>query len=76
MQNLMFNAWVKAQMAKQSVKAHFASEKGGADSVIIAVVILVAVLAIGFVFKDTIIGWFNDLIGAGEEQMENANFDV
>ncbi len=73
MQKIMFNAWVKAQMAKQNAKEYFASEKGGADTVIIAVVIIVAVLAIGFVFRDAIIGWFNQLMGDANEQMTSAD---
>ncbi len=69
MQNLMFNAWVKAQMAKQSIKDRLASEKGGADSVIIAVVIIIAVLAIGILFKDTIMGWFGSLTSKANDQI-------
>ena len=73
MQKIMFNAWVKAQMAKQNAKEYFASEKGGADTVIIAVIIIVVVLAIGFVFRDTIIGWFNSLLGDASDQMGSAS---
>ncbi|MGN1120289.1 MAG: hypothetical protein ACI4Q4_08010 [Oscillospiraceae bacterium] len=70
MKDMMFKAWVKAQMAKQSAKDFFTSEEGGADSIIIAVVIIIAVIALGVLFREQIFGWFNSLTGKVDEQIE------
>lgn len=78
MSDLMFNAWVKTQLLKQSaknkaesVKNYLLTEKGGADTIIIAVIIILVVVVLGFVFKDYIIGWFNQLIGAADNEFKN-----
>lgn len=73
MKNFMFNSWVKAQMVKQSIKDRFMSEEGGADTIIIAVIIILVVVVLGFVFKDWIISWFNELVGDVSDQMESGN---
>ena len=69
MNKIMFKAWVKAQMLKQSAKDYFTSEEGGADSIIIAVIIILVVVVLGFVFKDYIINWFSKLVGQADSQV-------
>ncbi len=69
MKDMMFKAWVKAQMAKQSIKDYFTSEEGGADSIIIAVVIIIAVIALGILFRKQIFGWFNNLSNTVDSQV-------
>lgn len=73
MQDLAFKCWVKAQVAKQQVKEgvknFFSEENGGADTIIIAVILIVIVLAVAVVFRETIFGWFTDLLKAGDGDM-------
>ena len=71
MNKIMFNAWVKAQMAKQSVKDYMKSEKGGADTIIIAVMIILVVVALAVIFRKQITGWFNDIMGKTSEEMSD-----
>lgn len=80
MNDIMFRAWVKAQMVKQSakdkaesVKNHLLEENGGADTIIIAVIIILVVVVLGFVFKDYIISWFNSLTGDVDDALDSGN---
>jgi len=80
MSDLMFNAWVRTQLLKQSaknkaesVKNYLLTEKGGADTIIIAVIIILVVVVLGFVFKDYIISWFNGLTSDVDSQIDAGN---
>lgn len=77
MQKIMYRAWVKAQMAKQSAKEEakkfFVSEDGGADGIIIAVIIIIVVVALGIIFRDQIGSWLNTLFGIADEAISNVN---
>lgn len=75
LRTLAFNAWVKAQMAKQKIKDHFSSEEGGADSIIIAVIIIIVVIALAVIFRKQIFGWFDKLSSEASSAIDNANFD-
>lgn len=73
MQDVMFNCWVKAQVAKQQakqgIKNFFTEEAGGADSLIIAIIIIVVVVALGIIFRDQLTKWINTLIGKSDDQI-------
>lgn len=74
MQDLAFKCWAKAQIAKQQLKDgvrdFFTEECGGADSLIIAIVLIVIVVAIAVIFKDQIASWVQDLFNAANEDID------
>lgn len=73
MEKMMYKAWVKAQIAKQSAKEEakkfFSSEDGGADGIIIAVIIIIVVVALGIIFRDKILEWLDTLFGKAESEI-------
>lgn len=77
MEKMMYKAWVKAQMAKQSAKEEakkfFSSEDGGADGIIIAVIIIIVVVALGIIFRDQIGSWLKTLFGKADEAISNVD---
>lgn len=77
MKELTFKCWAKAQIAKQQIKENvkdlFSEEKGGADSLIIAIVLIVIVVAIAVIFKDQIGAWVNSLFGEANAELSNVN---
>lgn len=79
MQDLAFKCWVKAQVAKQQVKEgvknFFSEENGGADTIIIAVILIVVVIAVAVVFREQIFGFFEKLMGAAKEDIDNTDWE-
>ncbi len=66
MKELAFKCWVKAQMAKQNIKEGITTlkseETGGADGIVIAVIILIIVIALAAIFHDAIFSFVGDLM--------------
>lgn len=75
MQDVMFKCWAKAQIAKQqakqNIKSFFSGENGGADSLVIAIVLIVIVIAVGAIFREQIKSFVENLFGAAESKFEN-----
>lgn len=76
MQKMMYKAWVKAQLAKQSanggMKRFFSSEDGGADGIIIAVIIIIIVVALGIAFREQIGSWISALFKSASDEISDA----
>ena len=71
MKNITYKAWVKARVAKNSIKKFFSSEKGGSEIVILVILLVIAV-ALAIIFRDQLAAWLDSLFNAANDDIENA----